>query len=162
MLHTSLIVLHASCAVAGFVFGWLVMATLPTSTRSPKFVWFYALVIAAMILLIGVVSLDWPTLAVTKRIAFGILSLLAVYLIIRVEQSRRSLLHQRTGWRKAFLGHVGFVMISLFDGFCIVTAIDLRLPVAVIVIVAVLGVAVGIWVIRRLVRRELTREAATA
>ncbi|WP_426515443.1 hypothetical protein ACPPVQ_12605 [Diaminobutyricibacter sp. McL0618] len=161
MLHTSLIVLHASFAVAGFVFGCLVMATLPASSRSGRFVSFDALIDAAMVCLIAVVVLDWSTLTVTKRIAFGILSLLAVYLIIRVEQARRSLARQRPGWRKAFLGHVGFVMISLFDGFCIVAAIDLRMPPAVIVVVAVLGVAVGIWVIRRLVRREVTREAAS-
>jgi len=162
MLHTSLIVLHASFAVAGFVFGCLVMATLPESPRSARFVSYYALIIAAMVCLIAVVALDWSTLAVAKRIAFGILSVLAVYLVVRAEQARRSLVHRRPGWRTAFLGHVGFVLISLFDGFCIVAAIDLRLPPWVIVVVAVLGVAVGIWVIRRLVRRELTREAASA
>ncbi|WP_345761187.1 hypothetical protein [Diaminobutyricibacter sp. McL0608] len=162
MLHTSLIFLHATFAVAGFVLGALLMARLPETSRSPRFVAYDALMDAAMVCLIAVVALDWSTLTVTKRIAFGILSLLAVYLIIRVEQARRSLVRQRPGWRKAFLGHVGFVMISLFDGFCIVAAIDLKLPPVVIVVVAVLGVAVGIWVIRLLVRRELSREAATA
>ncbi len=44
MLHTSLIILHASFAVAGFVFGWLVMATLPESPRSARFVSYHVLV----------------------------------------------------------------------------------------------------------------------
>ena len=45
-------------------------------------------------------------------------------------------------------------MISLFDGFCIVSAIDLGMPVAVVVAVAILGVVVGVVVIRHLVRRD--------
>lgn len=159
MLHTGLIIAHATLAVVGFVFGCLLMATLPESSRSARFVTWYVCIVAAMLLLIAVVAVDWSTLVVAKRIAFGILSVLAVYLLVRTEQARRSLLNQRGGWRKAFLGHVGFVMISLFDGFCIVSAIDLRLPPWVIVTVAVLGVVVGIWVIRRLVRREVAREA---
>ena len=53
-----------------------------------------------------------------------------------------------------FIGNVGFVMISLFDGCCIVYAFGLRIPVAVIVAVAFLGIVVGAVVIRRLVRRD--------
>jgi hypothetical protein len=154
MVHSVLIVLHAAFAVAGFVLGWLVLAKLPETSSSRRFVWFFWCMVTAMVLLIVVVSVDWGKLGVTKRVAFGVLCVLAVYILIRVEQARRALARRPAGWRKKLIGYVGFVMISLFDGFCIVTAIDLRMPPAVIASVAVLGVAVGILAIRLLVRRD--------
>jgi hypothetical protein len=154
MVHSVLIVLHAGFAVAGFVLGWLVLARLPERSSSRRFVWFFWCMVTAMVLLIAVVAADWVSLDVTKRIAFGVLCGLAVYILVRLEQARRVLAHGPEGWRKKFIGHVGFVMISLFDGFCIVTAIDLRMPAVVIVAVAVIGVVVGIVAIRRLVRRD--------
>jgi hypothetical protein len=51
-------------------------------------------------------------------------------------------------------------MISLFDGFCIVAAIDLRLSPTVIAAVAVGGVIAGIVVIRALERPEAASEGA--
>ena len=154
MAHTLLIVLHATCATLAFGVGCALMVRLPTSVRSVRFWIYYAALFAAMLLLISVVLLDWTDLILTKRIAFGLLCLLALYLLWRTERSRQSLVRQGEDWRKKFAGHVGFVLISLFDGFCIITAIDLHLPPLVIVVVAVLGVAAGILVIRRVVRRE--------
>ena len=154
MPHSVLILLHAGFAVASFVFGWLVLATVPRNASSRRFAWFFWCTVTAMLLLLLVVGVDWARLTVTKRIAFGVLCALAIYLLLRTEQARRALRAQSDGWRKRFIGHVGFVMISLFDGFCIVSAIDLGMPVAVVVTVAVLGVVVGVVVIRHLVRRD--------
>ncbi|MGO4595285.1 hypothetical protein AB4Z18_15825 [Leifsonia sp. 2TAF2] len=161
-VHWLFIALHAGFAVAGFALGCAVLIRIPTSVTSRRVAWFGWCVIAAMVLLVTLVAVDWARLTSTKQIAFGILSLLAVYMIVRVAQARRALVRQRTGWRKAFIGHVGFVMISLFDGFCIVSAIDLRLPPAAIVGVAVLGVVVGVVVIRALVRRDAAGENVRA
>ena len=158
--HWVLITLHAGLAVAAFVLGCVLLAALPSSPRSRRFSWFAACLVSAMVLLIVVVAVDWAQLTTTKRIAFGVLAVLAVYLVVRVAQARRTLTRQGPGWRKAFIGHVGFVMISLFDGFCIVTAIDLRLTPAAIVAVAVLGVVAGVIVIRALVRRDAADEGA--
>ncbi|HEY2643012.1 MAG TPA: hypothetical protein VGI56_04585 [Galbitalea sp.] len=154
MAHTLLIVLHATCATLAFGVGCALMVRLPTSVRSVRFWIYYAAVWVAMLLLISVVLVDWTDLILTNRIAFGVLCLLAIYLLWRTERSRQTLVRQDEDWRKKFAGHVGFVLISLFDGFCIVTAIDLHLPPVVTVIVAILGVAAGILVIRRVARRE--------
>jgi hypothetical protein len=162
MAHTLLIVLHAACATLAFGVGCALMVRLPTSVRSVRFWIYYAALWVAMLLLISVVVVDWADLILTKRIAFGVLCLLAVYLLWRTERSRQTLVRQGQDWRKKFAGHVGFVLISLFDGFCIITAIDLRLSPVVIVVVAVLGVAVGILVIRRVVRRETRRTEASS
>jgi hypothetical protein len=116
----------------------------------------------AMVLLITVVAVDWAGLDVTRRIAFGVLCALAIYLVVRALQARAVLVRKPANWRKALIGHIGFVMISLFDGFCIVAAIDLRLPPWLIVTVAVLGVVVGVAVIRALARRDAAAAPAEA
>jgi hypothetical protein len=43
------------------------------------------------------------------------------------------------------MDHVGFNMISLFAGFVIVAAIDLGAPGWLVVAIALLGIAGGIW-----------------
>jgi uncharacterized membrane protein len=67
---------------------------------------------------------------------------------------------QRPGWRLSFVSHIGFVLISLFDGFCIVLAIDLLMPAWVVITVAVLGVAVGIIALRARAKTIRAVEAA--
>lgn len=162
MLHSILILVHAGTAVTAFVLGCLLLATLPTSAHAARFVAFFWSLIASMTLLVTVVAVDWTQLHVTKRIAFGVLCALAVYLVLRVLQARSVLARKPPNWRKALIGHLGFVMISLFDGFCIVSAIDLRLPPWLIVTVAVLGVVIGVVVIRALVRRDAAAAPAEA
>jgi hypothetical protein len=161
MLHVALIVLHAGFATIAFGIGCSLMASLPASARTLRFVAYYASAMAAMALLITVVLVDWNGLPVLKRVAFGLLCLLALYLAFRTEQARMTLRTVAAGWRARFAGHIGFVLISLFDGFCIISAIDLHLPPVVIVVVAVFGVAAGILVIRRVAKRE-ARAARTA
>ena len=162
MVHTILIILHAGLAVASFVLGCLLLAALPESERSARFAAFFWCTVAAMVCLIAVVLLDWSGLTATKRIAFAVLSALAVYLMVRAAQAWRTLARKPDGWRRAFIGHVGFVMISLFDGFCIVAAIDLGMPPPVTSTVAVLGVVVGVLILRALVRRDAARHRVQA
>lgn len=52
---------------------------------------------------------------------------------------------QPEGWRLKYIDHVGFNLISLFDGFVIVAAIDLGVPGRLVVAIALLGIAGGIW-----------------
>ena len=43
------------------------------------------------------------------------------------------------------IDHVGFVLISLFDGFAIVSAIDLHAPGWLVAVIALGAIGVGIW-----------------
>ena len=43
------------------------------------------------------------------------------------------------------IDHVGFVLISLFDGFAIVGALDLQAPGWLVAVIAVSAVGVGIY-----------------
>jgi hypothetical protein len=67
----------------------------------------------------------------------------------------RALAAQPARRRVTFIGQVGFVLISLFDGFAIVTALDLHLGPVVVALSAVVGVAVvGVFAIRTATKRE--------
>ncbi|WP_022885347.1 hypothetical protein [Glaciibacter superstes] len=52
-----------------------------------------------------------------------------------------------------FVNHVGFTLISLFDGFVIVAAIDLHAPPWLVASLAIGGVIAGIIGVRRLEAR---------
>jgi hypothetical protein len=160
MVHWGLIVAHAALAVLAFGLGCSLLVTLPQGPRSGRFVGYAGCVWLAMLALIVVVAVDWTDLPTRKRIAFGILCVLAVYLVVRTEQARRTLTARAPRWRERLVGHVGFVLISLFDGFCIVLAIDLGLPGFVIVIAALFGVAAGVVAIRAVAKRETAGDVA--
>jgi hypothetical protein len=152
-LHVVLIVLHASLATIAFGIGCSLLVAFPRSAASPRLIAFYASMFVAVAALLAVVVVDWAGLPVVQRVVFGGLCLLGLYLLFRTERARSTLAHQHARWREGFTGHIGFVLISLFDAFCIVFAVDLQLSPFVVVPVAVLAVVVGSLAIRRVTRR---------
>lgn len=161
-MHVLLITVHAVAATAAFVLGLVVFLRIPLSNRSAPFVAYAASVWVGVAALVVVVIADWPGLDVGRRIAFSALGVLGLYLLWRTERARRTLRARSSGWRQQFIGHVGFVLISLFDGFCIVLAIDLGMPTWVVVAAAVFGVVVGVAAIRVRVRQQRAIEAKEA
>ena len=159
MIHVAFIALHTAFATTTFVLGATLMGALPASPRSRRFIAYYVTAFVAIALLITVIIVDWGTLTLVKRFAFSALGVLGLYMLWRTERARETLSRQESRWRTRFIGHVGFVLISLFGGFCIVTAIDLRLAPWLVAVVAVLGVALGVLWIRIRVRHELARDA---
>lgn len=153
VLHVLLITVHAAAATGCFVLGLLLVRRVPASADDRRLRWFAALVVLAVITLVAVVGVDWSGLPVGKRIAFAALCALAAFLLVRAGGAVRCVLRRPTSWRRAVVQHVGFVLISLFDGFCVVSAIDLGLPPPAVFVVAVLGVVGGVLALRRAVRR---------
>jgi hypothetical protein len=49
----------------------------------------------------------------------------------------------REDWRTAYVESLGFTLIALFDGFVIVSAIDLGAPIWLVLGIGVLGVLAG-------------------
>jgi hypothetical protein len=78
-------------------------------------------------------------------VTFSGLFVLGLYMLQRANNARLALRLRPEGWRSAYVDHVGFTPISLFDGFVIVSAIDLRAPGWLVAAVAVLGVVGGTW-----------------
>jgi len=57
----------------------------------------------------------------------------------------------------AVIDHIGFNLISLFDGFSIVSSLDLQAPGWLVAVIAVGAVALGIYAIN-LRKKALTRQ----
>ncbi len=98
-----------------------------------------------LIPLLLVITADWPQLDAARRVIFTALGALGLYMAWRAVQERRALQAQLEGWRLKYIDHVGFNLIPIFDGFVIVAAIDLGAPGWLIGIVALIGIAGGIW-----------------
>lgn len=158
--HNVLIAGHALAAVICFVAGCTMVARLPAKPRSARFTTFAIAAVAAVAALIAVILSDWSGLPTAKRLTFTGLALLACYLLVRTYGAARTLATRPPDWPVRFLAHLGFVLISLFDGFAIVSAIDLRLPPVVVALSAILGVAVGVLAIRAATQRAQQTIAA--
>ena len=76
-------------------------------------------------------------------------------MIWRAVQAVTVLTKQNQADQLKVIDHVGFVLISLFDGFAIVTATDLQAPGWLVALVAVGAVALGIYGIN--VRKKTLR-----
>ncbi|MEV0268324.1 hypothetical protein AB0H43_06055 [Hamadaea sp. NPDC050747] len=150
-MHDVLIVLHAAAGVIAFVLG--VMALYATPQRSWSFA-AYAVSLAAMaIFLLIVVATDWPDLDGSARGVYAGLLVLAAYMLYRCWRAWQRLRRQGSGQRGAYADDIGFTLISLFDGFVIVAAIDLDAPVWLVVVIAIAGVAAGIAAVGQVKRR---------
>ena len=66
-------------------------------------------------------------------------------MIWRAVQAVTVLTKQNQADQLKVIDHVGFVLISLFDGFAIVSALDLQAPGWLVAVIAVGAVGVGIY-----------------
>lgn len=154
MAHNLLIAAHALAGVTCFVAGVVALRATTPATR-----WFRVYLVALfglVLFLFAVVVLDWARLDGTRRTVFTALFALGLYMLWRGVRASARLHGGADGWRPRYVDDVGFTLISLFDGFVIVSAIDLGAPGWLVAVVAVAGVAVGIVAIRRLKARLAT------
>jgi Ca2+/Na+ antiporter len=147
MLHTSAIVLHATCAVAAFVVG-VILIFQPAGRRRLQLARALVALLALMGLFLLVAILSHLTsLPAIQQFIFGGLFLLLLYMVYRAVQAVNVLTRPSGGQgddQLKVVDHVGFVLISLFDGFAIVSTLDLGAPGWLVAIIAVGAVVVGI------------------
>ena len=154
MLHTIVISIHAAAGLLGFGVGAALAARPELAVRRRwALIGYLAFLIVLVIGLVVAVVIDWPTLVLGQRFAFGALAALGGYTLYRGIRAVRVSRQQASGWQLAFIGHIGFTLISLFDGFVIVSAIDLGAPGWAVALVAVAGIALGVAGVRALERR---------
>ena len=151
MVHTVLIVLHAAAALLGFAAGILCLR-IPAPATGRFRVYFWSLV-AMVVFLFAAVSVHWGELDTAARVTFTGLAMLGLYMVWRAARAGTRLRRHDQGWQPRYLDDIGFTLISLFDGFVIVTAIDLGAPVWLVVLIAVAGVAGGIYAVSRIKAR---------
>lgn len=144
MVHTVFITLHALSGAACFGFGLLALRRTTTRLRQALAVYLAALL--AMVGFVAVaVALTWAGLGTATRLIYGGLGVLAAVMVGRALAAWRGAEQPSA----AFVGHVGFTLVSLFEAFLIVSALDLGAPTWLVVVGAVLGAVIGHRLIRR-------------
>lgn len=143
MIHTFLIVGHAVCGTVALLIGCFVLKP-PARASSKLFGLYLGALTGLIILMLAVVVYDWMELSTGQQVTFSLLCILGLYTGWRGYCAYGDLSHRTEDWQARYVDHVGFTVISLFDGFSVVAAIDLGAPLPVVIGVAVLGVVTGI------------------
>src|SRR5438105_1119139 len=154
MLHAVLITLHATTAVLCFGFGAAtLLAHATTRSRQSLFRYYLTTLVAMIVFLVGAILAHVAQLDGTQRAVFLGLFVLSLYMLFRGFQARAVLFSRRDDQLGSYIHHIGFTLISLFEGFIIVAAIDLGAPGWLTAGAAVLGVIVGSRVLHRIQTR---------
>jgi hypothetical protein len=149
MLHFLLIVLHALSGVIAFVAGWMSIIRLRTKPLS-GLLWLYlGSLVGLVVFMSGAILIDWPQLSTVQLLIYLGLFALGIYMLVQGYQAYAVQQKHDQGWKVSYVDHVGFTLIALFDGFVIVSAIDLGVPAWGVVVIGVLGVVVGRYAINR-------------
>ncbi len=153
------IYLHAATASLSMLSGcYLIFTSEPCKYGFE--VYFYLLV-TMLVFMTAALAVDWQQLVLAQHFIFISLEALALYMIWRAFQAREELLNQRENWHKHFINHVGFTLISFFDAFVIVGAINLDLPVWAVVIIALAGVLGGNQIVKQAESNAISGRCAT-
>jgi hypothetical protein len=151
-LHTLAIVLHALNATGAFIIGIVLLFQNNTLRQLQLARAVVVLLILMEVFLVIAIILHFNSLPALKQLIFGGLAILLLYIIWHAVQAV-SVLQEQPANQGAVIGHIGFVLISLFDGFAIVTAIDLQAPGWLVAVIAVGAVVLGIYAIN--VRKKM-------
>jgi len=135
-------VLHALSATGAFLVGIVLLFQSNTLRQLQLARAVLVLLILMEVFLVIAILSHVTSLPTIKQLIFGGLVILVVYMIWRAVQAVTVLTKQHQEDQLKVIGHVGFVPISLFDGFAIVSALDLHAPGW---LVAVGAVGVGIY-----------------
>ena len=136
-MNTFFVSVHALAATVAFVAG---LTALPAGRLVRLHL---AAVVLTAAALVPAVLVDWATTPVGARVAFTALSVLALVMVARAALAVRGRPQLTGGPTAGYLGHVGFVLIALADGFAVVAALRAGLPGYAVTALAVAVVAVG-------------------
>lgn len=144
MVHEIMIILHAGSAVLCFVFGSLTLRPGTSYDAQQRLYGYYLVMLTAMIVfLAGAIVAHASRLEALQRVIFPGLFLLSVYMLFRGVQARAVLMARSATRFPRYVDHIGFTLIALFEGFIIVSGIDVGAPPWLTAAAAVLGVLVG-------------------
>ena len=145
-LHTLAIVVHVLSATGAFFIGIVLLFQRNTLRRLQLGITFLVLLILMEVFLVIAILSHLSSLPTLTQIIFGGLTILALYMIWRAVQALL-VLREPNGNQLAVIDHIGFILISLFDGFAIVGSIDLHAPGWLIAVIAVGAVVLGVYAI---------------
>lgn len=142
-IHNVLIIVHALAATISFFAGCLLIFS-PTYTANPRlFSLYWWALMGMVILLMGAILVYWTEYSNIQRIIFPGLLVLAFYMLYRARGANHLLGTQQNDWKHNFIENIGFTLISLFEGFIIVSGLNSGLPGWLVALIAIFGVLVG-------------------
>ena len=146
-IHNAFILLHAAAATLAFVAGsLLILSARYFSSRWLFYMYLWSL-IAMVLLLTGAIFVEWNDYSDTERVIFPGLLGLALFMVFRAWGAGVVFATQQKNWKLGYVEHIGFTLISLFEGFIIVSGLDLGMPGWLVAVVAILGLFAGRWLI---------------
>ncbi len=145
-LHTLAIVVHALSATGAFIIGIVLIFQRNTLRQLQLGVAFLVLLILLEVFLVIAILSHVTSLPGITQIIFGGLAILGLYMIWRAVQAL-SVLREPHGNQGAVIDHMGFNLIALFDGFAIISAIDLQAPGWLVAVIAVGAIVIGNYAI---------------
>jgi len=154
-VHRLAIILHAVtstiCSLAGLV---LVVSTRYATDRRLFAVYWWMLV-GMVLSLVGAIVAYWNVYTPGSRLTFSGLFLLSLYMVYRARCARRVLDERPEGWRRDYIEHIGFTLISFFEGLVIVAILNVGGAIWLVVLVAALGIVVGRYLLGLAERRAM-------
>jgi uncharacterized membrane protein YobD (UPF0266 family) len=152
--HDILINAHAIAAGLCFLAGSIVLYSRAYRFDSRLFRCYLWLLGGMVVFLAVAMFTEWTVYSGTQRVVFTGLLGLGIYMFYRGFSARTILKTRGSGWSEVFVHHVGFTLISLFEGFVIVSALNAQAPVWLVGTIAVVGIVVG----RRMVNTAVELE----
>lgn len=138
-----MILLHAATALAAFSVG--LVAVDPRRAREHRWTMsaLVGLLLAMIVFVAAAMAAHWSDLDGNIQVVFTGLVVLAGYLVWRAQHALRLGGDPSGVDQLTHVDDVGFVLIALADGFVIVAAIDLGVPMWIVVPLAVAVVVFG-------------------
>ena len=146
-LHNILIILHAISATICFFVGCFLILSPQRSMDQPWFNFYWWTLVGMVILLAGAILVSWANYSGVERIIFPGLLVLAIYMLYRARNANLLRKTQQNNWTQGYIEHIGFTLISLFEGFIIVSGLNSGIPGWLVALLAILGVLAGRWII---------------
>ena len=146
-----MIALHAVAGVGASVVG--VACLRPGQVHRHRWLptLLLGLIVALVVFMIGAMVAHWTELPAATQIVFTGLVGLGAYMLIRAKQARTATARAGGVVRPSAVDDIGFLLISLGNGFVIVAALDLGAPPWAVVVLAAAVVVTG----RRAVGRAM-------
>ena len=142
-LHNIFIMLHAASATISFFAGCLAIFSLRHASNQRWFGLYSWTLVGMVVFLAGAMLVYWTEYSVMERIIFPGLFGLGLFMLYRAHNANRLLQARQNNWKQNYIKHIGFTLISLFEGFIIVSGLNSGLPGWLVAFVAILGVFVG-------------------
>ena len=143
ILHNMQIILHAAAGVISFLAGCLLIFSPKLASNQRLFGLYWWSLVGLVVFLVGAIFVYWTEYSGAERVIFPGLFVLGMYMLYRARNARRLLKDQQGAWNHEYIEHIGFTLISLFEGFIIVAVLNAGGPGWLVAILAILGILAG-------------------